>query len=202
MDLFATQAAPVKEKTETQIVEVVDNEPVQVEKDDSLLWNFSGIIAQSIRLSQLGDNAHEQAIARFCQEISQLDNQLQSLDFSESKMIQFMIRDWVMELFSQTRSSKLIAMQNILIRTDISGFTAGRDRTVQDILLFPHRYPNAEKLLSIIAKVSPYYHPALAKNICRATPAKQAKAMLQSVDYWLLVLLSTGAIIGGSFFLL
>mgnify|MGYP001418425172 CR=1 FL=1 len=48
MDLFATQAAPVKEKTETQIVEVVDNEPVQVEKDDSLLWNFSGIIAPKI----------------------------------------------------------------------------------------------------------------------------------------------------------
>ena len=129
-------------------------------RNEQVLWLGSALISQSMRLVNYGEKVQDASINKFCEQLKLFEDTVNELDFTESKLIQFLIRDWIIELFSSSQSTKLLQIQNILRQADINGAIAGRKRTIHDINQYPHRYPTAATCLKLIYQITPSYAPA------------------------------------------
>ena len=122
-----------------------------------LPWQFSALMAQTLRLVGHKDYIQDEALSYFCSQIQGLDLHIERLENKEKKLIQFLLRDWIIQTFSESGSSKLIRMQTILRDTDITGVIAGRKRAIETIAQNPNIYQHALGCLNLIHQVSPEY---------------------------------------------
>ena len=149
--------APVQTQSVEKKSEAAEQQPQA--RNESVIWLGSALISQSMRLANYGEKIQDAPINKFCEQLKLFEEKANELDFTEAKLIQFLIRDWIIELLSKSRSTKLLQIQNILRQADINGAIAGRKRTIHDISQYPHRYPTAAVCLKLIYQVTPSYAP-------------------------------------------
>ena len=153
----------ITEKTTTDInIESPDEQPTALNHD--ILWQFSELTAMSLRLNDQHQQIEQSAIDQFYLKLQQIDHQLKAMPRHEGNLINFLLRDWIMNLFSESKSEKLIQMHHILRQGEIAGSIVGRKRTIHDITHHPEQFPTALFCLNTIGRISPSYHAITVKE--------------------------------------
>ena len=79
-------------KAETAETAVTSGEKTSP-RNEQVLWLGSALISQSMRLVNYGEKVQDASINKFCEQLKLFEDTVNELDFTESKLIQFLIRD-------------------------------------------------------------------------------------------------------------
>ncbi|MDA9832587.1 hypothetical protein N9C31_03090 [Gammaproteobacteria bacterium] len=156
----------ITEKTHKTPVEIKvplgDTNPQSI--NHPILWRLSELIALSLRINDQHQNIDQNIVDQLYLRLQELDIHLKIMSRHEGNLINFLLRDWMMHLFSQSQSEKLIQMHHILRQGEISGSIVGRKRTIHDITQNPCQLPTAVHCLNIIGQISPTYYAVSANE--------------------------------------
>jgi len=153
----------ITEKTTTDInIQSTTEDSTTINQDT--LWQFSELIAMSLRLNDHHQQIEQNAIDQYYLKLQQIDGQLKSMPHHEGNLINFLLRDWIMNLFAESKSKKLIQMHHILRQGEITGSIVGRKRTIHDITHHPEQFPTALFCLNTIGRITPSYYTVTVKE--------------------------------------